>query len=300
MILGTVVFLGVMYALPRIQLAAEVPPTAVKIAAEPSGAGQLTKVECLQLGSSASDYSRCRELLGYDPLQPVTKPTDAPAAPKATPAGVTMNSSGGGSTKTLQPVNTTAQGAWSIKYFEGSKTPTDFTLWKFVNINPTKCTLFPNVDNPCNEARDGLEFGQQLSLYAQHNQDADFNTAAGHYRLYSGSYSIDGVASCESGKEADGCAIFVVNVGNVTAMWRNQMFDAGYTLTGRYWNGDKLTTAMWAGMSHMAYNMLNKSGDSTNMGANCSVRQGCQTLHMTFVITSGNQVLVIGTSIVKK
>jgi hypothetical protein len=73
----------------------------------------------------------------------------------------------------------------------------------------------------------------------------------------------------------------------------------GFTVTGRYWNGDKMSHAIWALLSSAVNNMLNldsvlNPNGVTNGGANCSIPTGCIGVDVTFAITSGNQVLVIG------
>lgn len=273
-------------------------PTAVKSAAEPSGAGQLTKAECLQLGPAASDYARCRELLGYNPLSPVQlQPTAAPTAPTTTTA--TSNSTSNATLLSVaSPVLTTTKGRWSIKYYDGATA--DMKKWVVSDLDPRKCNVFPNVNGPCVEAKDGVYYGQDKDIYAQNQQTADFPVAARHVRLYSGTWAVDRMGSCTGSVAGTGCLLVVTNVGDVTAIWRAQRFDTGFTVSGQYFNGDKLPQAMWALMSFGARNMLNIGNSGTNMGANCSVPGGCTKVDTTFVVTSGNEILMIWNTVVDR
>gem|GEM_PF-2945996 len=171
--------------------------------------------------------------------------------------------------------------------------------------SPELWPTFPNIPNPLvpsfrivngNEVPDGLEYGQDIDIFCQQDLRCDFNVAARSYRLYTGDYDFPAVGeSCNIGDTGIGCAISVWNVGDVTALFENQSFDRGFTVAGRYWNGDVLHIAMSALMSHAAANMLNLSelnpSGGANAGANCSVPSGCQGVNLVIVVTSGNEVL---------
>lgn len=193
-------------------------------------------------------------------------------------------------------------GQWNISYFDGA---TDqMKSWTLKDLDPALWPVFPNVDNAGYPAADGVEYGMAESVFCQQDQTCDFIVAARHYRLFTGDYKIEGMGECYT-KDGIGCAIAAFNVGDVTAFWASQKMYDGFTVTGRYWNGDKLPHAVWALLSNTVSNMLNlnsplNQNGGANAGANCSVPGGCVGVDVTFVITSGNQVLVIGHTIVYK
>ena len=172
----------------------------------------------------------------------------------------------------------------------------DVNLWKvFPNV-----TVTDTVSGKVYSSTNGVEYGMAESVFCQYSQTCDIVVAARHYRLITGDYNIVGIDKCGFEQDGMGCALMIVNVGEVTVNFRKQMVDAGFTVTGRYWNGDKLDQAIWSVMSHAAYSMLNVSGDSTNAGANCSVPGGCKKVRLTFVVVSGDEVLMKGTTVVSK
>lgn len=155
-----------------------------------------------------------------------------------------------------------------------------------------------------NTVPDGIEYGEDLSSFCQQDQRCDFQTAARHYRSYSGDYNFPGVGEECHSDEGQACTISVWNVGDVTSVYRDQTFDLGFTVTGRYWNGDVLHVAMNALTSHVAANMLDmftmasplevlNAGveGNTNAGANCSVPEACKWVDARIVVVSGNEVL---------
>lgn len=192
--------------------------------------------------------------------------------------------------------------SWDIQYFDGATV--EMHSWNFMTLAPAVWPNFPNVDNGVYPASQGVEYGEDLSAFCQQDQTCDFNVAARHYRLYTGDYSLDGVDACKEAETGKGCMLLAVNVGEVTAIFRDQTFDYGFTVTGRYWDGNFLPQAMWAVMSHASANMLNMSTSlnpgGTNAGANCSVPGGCPSVEATFVVISGNEILMIGRSVISK
>lgn len=223
------------------------------------------------------------------PQQPMV-PTQVPLTPTEVPAPT-------------QSPQSVSSGSWEIELFSGATQ--QMRGWSFQALDPVNWPDFPNVDNPQVgfRAADGLEYGMDESLYCQRNQTCDIVVPAMHYRIISGDYNL-GFDSCEGSVAGEGCAIMLVNVGNVSADFREIQIDLGFTVFGRYWNGDKMPLAIWAGLSHVVHNMLNLlpqvgSGD-VNRGANCSVPQGCQSVRAAFVIMSGNEILVKGVTTVSR
>ena len=191
------------------------------------------------------------------------------------------------------------QGAWTISYFPGSTQ--EMQGWKFQTPAPKSWPAFPNVPNGSVPAL--LEYGKTIDEYCQQSQTCDIIVSAMHYRIISGDYNIPEVGEqCSVGNGGIGCAIMLVNVGSVTASFRDQVVDAGWTVTGRFWDGSKMPDTIWAGLSHTGYSMLNlgPSGNQVNPGANCSSPSGCPKVRLTFVVISGNEVLVKGTSVVSR
>lgn len=193
-------------------------------------------------------------------------------------------------------------GDWEITYYKGATS--EMKNWKFSNLEPIVWPEFPNVDNGVYLASQGLEYGEDLTTFCQYKETCDFVVPARHYRLYTGDYKLDGVGSC-FGEGKKGCALMVINVGEITASFEDQTFDAGFTVWGRYWDGKFLPQAVWALLSHASNNMLNMDSilnptTITNAGANCSVVDGCLSVENTFVIISGNEILTIGRQTINK
>lgn len=221
----------------------------------------------------------------------VIQPTRTPFQPAAaTPTPVIVPP-----TVIVAPVTGPASN-WTIQYFDGA---TDQMHEWGDNLKTLvwDWTAFPNVDFAKYgfKTKDGLEYGMAESAYCQQDTRCDVNTAAMHYRLISGDYTIPNVDSCKA-TDGQGCAIAIFNVGNVTAMWRDSNVDYGFTVTGRYWNGDAMATTVWALGSNTVYNMT--VADSVNPGANCSVPDGCESVRFMWVVTSGNQVLLKAVTVV--
>lgn len=202
----------------------------------------------------------------------------------------------------VTPVVQLVIGKWNVSYFDG--VTAQMKSWTFKDLDPALWPVFPNVDNAGYPAANGVEYGMAESVFCQQDQRCDFEVAARHYRLFTGDYKIDGVGECHT-KNGIGCAVAVFNVGDVTAFWASQEMHDGFTVTGRYWNGEVLPHAVWALLSNTVSNMLNlnsplNQNGGANAGANCSVPGGCVGVDVTFVITSGNQVLVTGHTVIYK
>lgn len=196
---------------------------------------------------------------------------------------------------------------WNIETFAGVTDQMKEWVGALKNLDPVKWPEFPNVDNSEANfvAANGLEYGMDESIYCQQDQTCDIPVAARHYRIITADYNISGIDSCTGSEAGQGCAIMIINVGEVTANFRDSIIDTGFTVTGRYWNGDKLPEAINGGLSHVANNMLNLDSTlnpykSVNAGANCSVVDGCKSVRLAFVIISGNELLVRGVTTVNR
>ncbi len=178
---------------------------------------------------------------------------------------------------------------------------------------PELWPTFPNVANPkvadFNVA-DGVEYGQDDSPFCEQDQRCDWVIPAWHYRLISGDYKFTSPKfsySCQNveGQDRKGCLIILFNVMNESFTWRDQSVNNGFTVMGRYWNGEALEWAVWGLTSHAAANMLNyptlrnsitgdvlNAGSSINAGANCGIQpNACETVDVMVIVHAGDRIL---------
>lgn len=215
-------------------------------------------------------------------------------------------------TKTATAENTaTAEvktsGNWIVETHKGATDQMKTWVTQLKDLNPEVWTVFPNVDNPKADfkAKDGLEYGMAESVFCQQDNRCNIPVPAEHYRLITGDYNIPGIDACSGSVAKEGCGIMIINVGKVTSNFVNAKVVEGFTVFGRYWNGDAMPTAIWAGLSETANNMLNKNSKlnpdgSVNAGANCSVPEGCNKVRLVFAVVSGNELLVKGETIISR
>lgn len=229
---------------------------------------------------------------------------------------------------------------WKVQTYEG--TTDQITNW-FKNPvlkapAPELWPTFPNVPNPLvpdfrtEECRlsldtnaapgamcvpDGMYYGLDERGVFQ-NDVGDAVIQARGYLDVSGDFDW-GFVSHKAADDKRGSALLVINVGNVSANFEDVHIDNGFSVEGRYFNGETLWWGIWGLTSHRTAAMLNypveipnpdgegrrilnagDSPDDVNAGANCSVPEGCKGVHYTVVITSGNHVLLIATTTVDK
>ncbi|MGB9637554.1 MAG: hypothetical protein ACPLY7_02025, partial [Microgenomates group bacterium] len=202
--------------------------------------------------------------------------------------------------KEEKPEETLEQEGWQVEIYKNATS--QMRDWVKELKNPvTDWSEFPNVDFPKYgfKAENGVEYGMAESAYCQQGQTCDVNVPAMHYRLITGDYNIPGIDKCLFDKDGAGCSIALFNVGNVTAMFRDSSVDYGFTVSGRYFNGEAMPETIRALLSNAAYNMLNEEG-GVNKGANCSSPAGCAKVRLAFVILSGNELLVKGVTSLEK
>jgi len=178
---------------------------------------------------------------------------------------------------------------------------------------PELWSTFPNVDNPdvpdFEVANSGVEYGMADSPFCERDSTCDLVVPGWHYRLITGDYVFTGGDQFEdrscTGSERQGCMLLLINVGESTYTWRDQRVDNGFTVMGRYWNGEYLDEAVWALVSHSSANMLNfrtySSGDrteilneglgSTNAGANCGNIDGCLSVDVLLVVHAEERII---------
>lgn len=232
-----------------------------------------------------------------------TEETLPPAASYEEPRAISGGSVLGQMTDEL------SQGGWEVTFYEGATDQMHGWFESLKDPDPANWPDYPNVDNPRVDfvAANGLEYGLDERNYCP-NDICDVLVPARGYNLMTADYDLE-FASCYA-KDGVGCGIVVFNVGDVTANFEDVMVDNGFSVDGRYWNGDELHQAIWGVVSHMSANMLNyatngtggdtmNDPDRTNAGANCSVPQGCAGVLWRVVVTSGNQVLAIAETTVR-
>jgi len=186
-------------------------------------------------------------------------------------------------------------------------------LWEtFPNIPNAEVPEFRAVTCPDNPERmcvpDGLEYGTYSSPYC-FSHPCDIPVGAWEYRYIAGDYNILGY-EC-AGDMVVGCMAVLVNVMDQSYTLRNQDVDNGFTLRGRYFNGDALEWGIWGLVSHGAANMLNmptrshpdevlNAGAPGNSGANCGTPSGCSSVDVRIFVLAGDAVIAVAETIVTR
>jgi hypothetical protein len=219
---------------------------------------------------------------------------------------------------------------WKITMIDVKGNPiVDAWLNRLRKPAPELWPTFPNVPNPLvpefrvvngNEVPDGLEYGEDDSPFCEYKQTCDWVVPAWHYRLISGDYAFTSSEfsyTCQNveGQPRKGCLIVLFNVMDETYTWRDQSVDNGFTVMGRYWNGDALEWGAWGLVSHAVANMLNfptmrdpttgnvlnAGGLSSNAGANCGIQpNACGTVDATIIVHAGDRILAVAQTTVSK
>lgn len=218
---------------------------------------------------------------------------------------------------TYTVVDTESVNGWDVSWLEpsefdrgdGTTFKEDAEDWDLRELAPELWPTFPNVPNPlvsdfkvvtCADdpsakcVPDGVEYANAESNFCQQlaGEACRVPVAARHYLYFSGDYDIPGIGQCSENGTGIGCLLIVDNVGEVTADITG-IFQQGFRLHARYWNGDELDMAMWALASHGVNVMTNMNSrlnpdDFANAGANCSVPSGCGGVHVQWVVITGN------------
>lgn len=221
---------------------------------------------------------------------------------------------------TVEPVgvkaaNVSTSNGWEVKELDLKDDPI-VAAWlpKVQSPAPELWPTYPNVANPKVpdfQVANGVEYGQDDSPFCEQDQRCDWVIPAWHYRLISGDYKFTSPEfsySCQNveGQPRKGCLIVLFNVMNESFTWRNQSVDNGFTVMGRYWNGDELQWAVWGLTSHAVANMLNyptirdattgnvlnAGGNSSNAGANCGVQtEACGVVDTMVIVHAGDRIL---------
>ena len=224
--------------------------------------------------------------------QPTVEPTQVPTVTVAP-------------TETLAPTDTQVpivdagttvkMGKWSVTYFTGATA--QMKSWKFAGLEPIKVKDFPNVDIPSIgfKKADGLYYADEDKNYFQ-DAEGNVTVAPNSYRVATADYDV-GFHKCARADTGRGCSIVFVNVSaEEQTNLEKVMVRNGYTVSGPYFNGDKLNVVIPVLLSKTTHDMLNMSpnGTGVNLGGNCAKAKGCKGTEDTFAIMSGNELLVLG------
>lgn len=243
-----------------------------------------------------------------------SQPTPGPQLAQNAPPFVTPVVETSDKQIAAKAVNASTSNGWEINELDLKDDPI-VAAWlpKVEKPSPELWPTFPNVANPkvadFNIAN-GVEYGQDDSPFCEYKQTCDWVVPAWHYRLISGDYKFTSPEfsySCQNveGQDRKGCLIVLFNVMNESFTWRDQSVDNGFTVMGRYWNGDALQWAVWGLTSHASANMLNyptmrnsvtgdvlNAGSAINAGANCGVQpDACSVVDVMVVIHAGDRIL---------
>ena len=153
-----------------------------------------------------------------------------------------------------------------------------------------------------------MEYGTYSSPFC-FAHPCDLTVGAWEYRYISGDYQFLGTSCKGDGKK--GCMLVLINVMDTSYTWRNQDVDNGFTLRGRYFNGDALEWGVWGLVSHGAANMLNmptlahpgevlNAGAPGNSGANCGNPLGCSGVDVTLVVHAGDAIIAVAKTTVSR
>ena len=208
-----------------------------------------------------------------------------------------------------------SHGAWKIKTVAGLETSGDRVVAEWLarlkDPAPRLWKTYPNVPNPdvadFNVAA-GAEYGVANVPFCQQDTRCDFVVPAWHYRLITADYEFLGH---KCGGKGNGCLLLLINVMDKSYTWRNQIADNGFSVPGRYWDGDKLEWAVWGLVSHASANMLNlpttglvgqvlNAGTPGNAGANCGNVNGCGSVEVMVVVHAGDRILATAETTVSR
>lgn len=217
---------------------------------------------------------------------------------------------GSGSKPTF--VTTFTQGKWTVHGTErlADNPVVDGWIKRLKNPAPELWKTFPNIPNNDvpefrvvngSEVPDGVEYGTYSTPYC-FSHPCDVPVGAWEYRLITGDYHVLGY-ECR-GNMKKGCLLLIVNVMDQSVTFRDQDVDNGFTLRGRYWNGDALEWGVWGLVSHASANMLNmptfarpgevlNSGDPGNSGANCGIPEGCNSVDARVIVVAGDTAIAV-------
>lgn len=277
-------------------------------------------------------YTATIAMLQTQVADPPTNTPTATLSPTVAAARPTRQAATAVPTKAMQSsgqmpafVSETNHGGWKIQGTDRLKDNPIIAGWigRLKDPAPALWQVFPNVPNelvpgfkvvdcPDNPGKkcvpDGLEYGTYSSPYC-FAHPCDIPVQPWEYRYITGDYTFLG-QSCK-GENGKGCMLVLVNEGDQAFTWRSQDVDNGFTLRGRYFNGDALEWGIWGLLSHGSANMLNmptvshpgeplNAGAPGNSGGNCGTPLGCRSVDVTIVVHTGDAIVVVAKTTVTK
>jgi len=221
-------------------------------------------------------------------------------------------------------VEDVSHGAWTIQGTDRLADNSIVAGWlgRLKDPAPSLWKYFPNLPNPdvpdfrvvkCADnpekdcVPDGMEYGTYSTPYCWQSP-CDIPVGAWEYRYITGDYQfLDQVCKGDMSK---GCMLVLINVMDQSYTWRNQYVDNGFTLRGRYFNGDTLEWGVWGLVSHGSASMLNmktyshpgelmNNGQPGNSGANCGIPGGCKSIDVTVIVHAGDAIIAQAKTVVK-
>lgn len=216
-------------------------------------------------------------------------------------------------------VSNADHGKWTVKCTDRCADNPIVTGWlsRLPDPAPAQWKTFPNIPNADvpgfkvvngTEVPQGMEYGTYSSPYC-FAHPCDIPVGAWEYRYISGDYQFMGT-ECH-GDKTKGCMLVIINVMDQSVTFRNQDVDNGFTLRGRYFDGDNLEWGAWGLISHGSANMLNmptfahpgevlNAGAPGNSGANCGNPQGCGSVDVQLVVVAGDAVIADAHTVVNR
>lgn len=177
-------------------------------------------------------------------------------------------------------------------------------LERLCNPAPRKWPSFPNEPNKrvpdtgkCSfQVSNGAEYGVPMVPYCPQDDYCNFPVPSRHFRLITADYSFLG-RDCSGG-----CLLLLINVSDSDWIWEDQHAKSGFSVPGRYFNGDKLEQAAWALVSHHSAQMLNLNTEGlkgevlnteggTNAGGNCGTYEGCEKVNAFIVVHAQDRII---------
>lgn len=246
--------------------------------------------------------------------------TVAPAKAVATATATVAPTEVAKSTGTMPAfVENVSRGAWKIEGTDRLNQNPIVKSWlqRIRDVAPQLWKRFPNIPNPDvpefrvvngKQVPDGMEYGTYSTPFMWKGP-GDIPVGAWEYRLITGDYNFLGTECKGDGQK--GCMLVLENVMDQSFTFRDQYVDNGFTLRGRYWNGDTLDMGTWGLISHAAANMLNmptlaregevlNSGDPGNSGANCGTPAGCPSVDVRLIVHAGDAIIAQARTVVTK
>lgn len=264
----------------------------------PAGGFYWDPLSCMVWTSDASWHT-------FNPAGVWTLPVPTPVANSTTgPNNPTPSFDSGA---TIKPVaKTFTQGDWNVTMYSGRTDRIENWFHQIKNLNPRDCLKFPNVDNACTsgfKASYGMQYGKYIDTFCQtRGLPCAFVNSPGHIRYVSADYDLGFDACSRPTPKDEGCLHINVNVSESENTDLNILAKQGFTLTGVFFDSDHMDMTLYGVGSHVAARMLNlaDSDSAVNDGGNCSNIGGCPGIRVAVSITSGNELIALAVTHVRR